>query len=61
MINSATFSTASILTFVNRFHILRLFDVLPNFPFTTSEAIREYYLYTWYILIASQVGKLLKT
>ena len=24
--------------------ILRLFDVLPNFPFTTSETIRDYYL-----------------
>ena len=29
----------------NQFHnILRLFDVLPNFPFTTSETIRDYYL-----------------
>ena len=29
----------------NHFHnILRLFDVLPNFPFTTSETIRHYYL-----------------
>ena len=44
MINSATFSTASILTFVNHFHILRLFDVLPNFPFTTSETMGDYYL-----------------
>ena len=29
----------------NHFHnILRLFDVLPNFPFTTSETMRDYYL-----------------
>ena len=29
----------------NQFHnILRLFDVLPNFPFTTSETIVHYYL-----------------
>ena len=29
----------------NHFHnILRLFDVLTNFPFTTSETMRNYYL-----------------
>ena len=29
----------------NHFHnILRLFDVLINFPFTTSETMRDYYL-----------------
>ena len=29
----------------NQLHnILRLFDVLPNFPFITSETIRNYYL-----------------
>ena len=29
----------------NQFHnILRLFAVLPNFPFTTSETIGDYYL-----------------
>ena len=29
----------------NYFHnILRLFDVLPNFPFMTSEAMPDYYL-----------------
>ena len=29
----------------NQFHnILRLFDVLPNFPFTTSETMCDYYL-----------------
>ena len=27
----------------NHFHnILRLFDVFPNFPFTTSETMRDY-------------------
>ena len=29
----------------NHFHnILRCFDVLPNFPFTTSETMHDYYL-----------------
>ena len=29
----------------NHFHnILRLFDVLPNFPFTTSETMGDFYL-----------------
>ena len=29
----------------SQFHnILRLLDVLPNFPFTTSETMRDYYL-----------------
>ena len=29
----------------NHFHnILRLFDVFPNFPFTTSESMRDYFL-----------------
>ena len=34
----------------NRFHnILRLFDVLINFPFTTVETMCDYYLKTWCI------------
>ena len=37
----------------SQFHILRLFDVLPNFPFTTSETMGDYYLYTWFIRVAS--------
>ena len=46
----------------NHFHnILKFFDVLPNFPFTTSETMRDYYLQTWYILVASQGAELLKT
>ena len=29
----------------NYFHnILRVFDVLPNFPFTKNETMRDYYL-----------------
>ena len=38
------------LAIYNHFHnILRFFDVLPIFPFTTSETMHDYYLYTWYI------------
>ena len=33
------FTTAS--SYIH-FHILRLFDVLPNFPFTTSETMRDF-------------------
>ena len=41
------------------FHkILRLLDVLQNFPFTTSETMHDYYLYTWYIRVASPVAEL---
>ena len=46
----------------NQFHnILRFFDVLPNFRFSTSETMRDYYLQTCYIRVASQVGERLKT
>ena len=46
----------------NQFHnILRLFDVLPNFPFITSETIGDYYLWTCYIRDASRVAERLKT
>ena len=42
-------STEVLDTYYNRscnqvYNILRLFDVLPNFPFTTSEAMGDYYL-----------------
>ena len=38
---------------VNHFHnILRLFDVLPNFAYTTSKTTVDYYLETWYMQIA---------
>ena len=44
------------------FHnILRLFDALPNFSSTKSETMRNYYLETWYIRVASQVAEGLKT
>ena len=36
---------ALILCTYNHFHnVLRLFDVLPNFPFTASKTMRDYYL-----------------
>ena len=45
----------------NHFHnILRDFDVLLNFSFTASETMRDYYLQTWYIPVASQVAQRLK-
>ena len=45
----------------NHFHnILRLFDALPNFPFTTSETMRDYYLQALYIQVASRVAERLK-
>ena len=31
-------------TSYNQLHILGLFDVLPNFPFATSETMGDYYL-----------------
>ena len=31
--------------------------MLPNFPFTTSETMDDYYLETWYIRGASGVSK----
>ena len=44
--------------FCNHFYIiLRLFDVLPSFLFTTSETMRDYYLY---IQVASRVAERLK-
>ena len=42
-------------------NILRLFDVLPNLPFPTSETMCDYYLQTWYIRVASRVAERLKT
>ena len=40
---------------------MRLFIVLQNFPFTTSETMGDYYLQTWYIRVASRVAKRIKT
>ena len=46
----------------NLFHnIFRLFDVLPSFLSTKSETMRNYYLQTWYVRVASRVPKRLKT
>ena len=47
-----------LFTFYNQLqNIFRHFDFLPNFPFTTSETIRDYYLYTWYMRVASRVAE----
>ena len=46
----------------NQFHnILRLFDVLANFVFTTSETVGHYYLETQFVRVASRVAERLKT
>ena len=42
-------------------NVLRLFDVLQNFPFTTMETMGDLYLQTWYIQVASRVAKQRKT
>ena len=36
--------TNFVLSSKHFYNILRLFDVLPNFLFTTSETMRDYYL-----------------
>ena len=47
---------------VIHFHnILRLFDVLLSFLFTTNETMRDYYLKNRYIRLASRVAEPLKT
>ena len=41
----------------NHFHtILRLFDVLPDFPFTASETMGDYYLKSWYKRLRKLAG-----
>ena len=46
----------------NHFHnILRLSDFLPNFLFATIEKMRDYYLYTLHIGVASRIVKRIKT
>ena len=38
----------------NLFHnILRLFGVLPNSPFSTSETMGDYYLQIWYLRLTT--------
>ena len=40
----------------NYFHnILRFFDVLTNFPFTTREVMCGCFLQTWYIRVAKRL------
>ena len=47
--------------FYNHFYnTLRLVNVIPNFPFITSETTRSYYLWTSCVRVASRVVKLLK-
>ena len=50
------------LIIYNQFrNILRLCDVLPIIPFTTSETMCYYYLKTWYIGVGSRAAERLKT
>ena len=42
-------------------NILRLFDVLPNFPFTISKTMPDYYLQTPYTRIVSKDAERLET
>ena len=51
----------SMTTYNHFYNILRLFGVLPNFPFTTSETMSDYYLQLWYIRVAKRVAERLKT
>ena len=34
---------------------MRHFNVLPNFPFTTSQTMCDYYLQIWYVRVPSRV------
>ena len=47
-------------TCIHFHNILRLFHVLTNFPFTTSETMRDCYLLTWYLQVVSWIAKQLK-
>ena len=59
---NTTFGFCNFKVVCNHFHnILRLFDVLPNFPFSTSETMHDYYLLTWYTQVTSRVAKWLRT
>ena len=56
------FSHSSEAIIYNQLHIiLRLFNVLTNFPFTASETMGDNYLTTWYIRVISRVAERLKT
>ena len=42
-------------------NIMRIFDVLPHFPFTTSERKSRLLVLNWFIRVASRVSERLKT
>ena len=44
------FGNSSRIIFIN-------FDTLPNFTFTTSETMHNYYLQTWYTRVASRAAE----
>ena len=50
-------ANSSVVTYNQFYDILRLFDVLPNFRFTTSETMCDYYLQTRYIRVALRVAE----
>ena len=61
---SSTLTTRQLFhasTNTNFHNILELFDILPNFPFITSDAMRDYYLQTWSIQVGSRVIERLNT
>ena len=39
---------------------MRIFDVSPDFNFTTCEPMREFYVSTWFIPVAARVAERLK-
>ena len=43
-------------TYNHSHNILRLSDALPNFRVPTSETMRVYYLWTWFIRVASRLA-----
>ena len=56
-----TLLTVWLATYNQVHNILRLANVLPNFPFTASKTIGDYYLQTSYKQVASRVAERLKT
>ena len=55
------YCSKSSLSYNHGHNILRLFDTLPSFLYTTSETKRHYQKQTWYIKVASRVAEQLKT
>ena len=57
----STFTKKLYFLSYNQLHnTLRLFDILPNFPFTTSETMGDYYLQTWYMQVTLRIAERLK-